>query len=709
MRLYLTLCLLYLTTFAWAQYPNWTSYQMLEQVNTVLELEDELWVGTDVGIYIINKSDYSIQNLNKVNSELPSNAIEDIIYDEENQMIFIGTYDVALGYWANDSWSGLDYPEEFAATGDDILTYCVEIDNNGNILAGTSVGLLVYDGEDWTKFSQEEGLNLIFGVWDMDKEENGDILVSANVLFRWNGDTLSQISPSLDGPFEEQLFAYGDSDVFKEEDGTIWFFPDHGKVGALRDTAWSIYTNPTFHGSPKQVFQTEDETLWFLDRNAQFHYFDGETWQQDSMPIENLSEMGIKNLHISEGIQYEFVGADLRIHDTQGVQEYTLKDYPFEGVWFNFQEDFDQNLWIRENYTQLLELSTNEQKILDDVYLFKYDFQPDGKLWIDGGNKIYQELDNGWATFDHNNSILPETYYIRTFTVDANGGLWLGLYEDGLYHYDGTDWKRYTNYVFSNFYFIDAVADNQGGIYISMWETNLGSKLYYFDGNDFEEIFEDQSFLNSPNLYFDHGSEKLWLNTYETFYSWDGQELVAQERPQELEEEDIIRHFFTRGDLIFMSSNEKLFIFNGEEWEVFTKENAPLSGDYISGIGLDKMGRLWMTQPQMQNATVLVYQTNLSTSTNEIPSSTEKQFALVYPTITKGMTTLELDLPEANKEAIIRIFNTQGQLLHQKILGNLGSGLHTELLDLSIFRNKGLYWLEVQVGQQKSTHTLILK
>jgi ligand-binding sensor domain-containing protein len=698
-----------MTTFGLAQYPDWTSYQMLEQVNTVLELEEEIWVGTDVGIYIINKTDYSLQHLNKINSELPSNAIEDIIYNEENQMIFIGTYDVALGYWANDSWSGLDYPEEFASVGNDILTYCIEIDNNGNILAGTSEGLLVYDGEEWTKFSQDEGLNLLFGVWDMEKEEDGNVLVSGNVLFRWDGDTINQVSPPLDGPFEQQLFAYGDSEVFKEKDGTIWFFPDHGKVGAYRDTTWSIYDNPTFHGIPKKVFQTEDSTLWLLDRNAQFHYFDGEAWQEGVVPFEGLSEMGIKTLHLSDDVQYEFVGSDLRIHDTQGIQEFTLGDYPFEGVWFNFQEDFDQNLWVRESYTQLLELSTNEQKIVDNAYLFKYDFQPDGKLWLDGGNKIYQELDNGWATFDHTNSILPETYVIRTFTVDANGGLWLGLYEEGLYHYDGTDWKRYTSYVFSNFYFIDAVADHQGGIYLSMWNSDLGNKLYYFYGDDYEEVFENQSFESGPLFYYDHTAERLWLNSYYNIYSWDGQELTQLELPQELDENELIRHFFARGEQLFMSSTERLFIFDGEDWTIFTKENSPLSGAYISGIGLDKEGRLWMTQPQTQNATVLVYQTNFSTALDEVPTANEEQFSLVYPTINTGTATLELDLPEATNDVVISVFNAQGQLLRQQRLGKLSSSKSTEALDLSFLKNKGLYWLEVQAGQRKSTHTIILK
>ena len=101
--------------------------------------------------------------------------------------------------------------------------------------------------------------------------------------------------------------------------------------------------------------------------------------------------------------------------------------------------------------------------------------------------------------------------------------------------------------------------------------------------------------------------------------------------------------------------------------------------------------------------------TNFSTALEEVPTANEEQFSLVYPTINTGAATLELDLTEAASEVMLSIFNAQGQLLRQQRLGKLSSGKSAEALDLSFLKNKGLYWLEIQAGQKKNTHAIILK
>ena len=79
----------------------------------------------------------------------------------------------------------------------------------------------------------------------------------------------------------------------------------------------------------------------------------------------------------------------------------------------------------------------------------------------------------------------------------------------------------------------------------------------------------------------------------------------------------------------------------------------------------------------------------------------------IYPNPAVGNTTVELSVVNAGN-AVVKIYDISGKLVHTEGLGYLGEGLHQYSLDCSKFKH-GMYLVNINFGSQTATSKLIVR
>lgn len=98
------LVLMSLLTSAFPQNPEWMQYTCVEDILALAEGGGYIWVGTDVGLYSVNKATGESVCYNNANSGLPHNIINTIAI-EDNGDIWIGTHGGGFAKYSNNSWT----------------------------------------------------------------------------------------------------------------------------------------------------------------------------------------------------------------------------------------------------------------------------------------------------------------------------------------------------------------------------------------------------------------------------------------------------------------------------------------------------------------------------------------------------------------------------------------------------------------------------
>lgn len=693
-----------------AQPGTWRSYPIPSRVNDLIERDGRLWAATDAGIFQISLATGEVEgHLTKANAGLPSNEVEAFAVHPETHVPFIGTYDLALAFLTpSGQWQRIEFPDFVTAQAQDnmVLTYCMEFDHQGRLWVGTNVGLLRYDTDGWTHYTPSGSNAFLGSVWSMSKDENGDILAASHVVYRVEDDIPHLFSPSPAEAGNFQLFSYGDAELFSASNGDVYFFTDIGRIGRYRDGSWDVY-NPseelmTGHRAPLSVYELPGGTLaaYYKDANS-FAYFDGEEWTVE--PLQ--SETPLTGAYVHENAELRFTTNQVLLHREGNVIAQPLYSYPVAGPVNLFKPDCHDQLWAYDGSDILRNLDTG------DTLHCRYNgqnfqpgqlaFTPQGDVWTIAWVNLYHRSAGGeWELWNHANSPLPQKSLTR-MTTDALGRVWVFVHTEGLYRFDGQEWKHYTQPVFSS-QFMYALTPGAGGdIWFSSSTSGQPLTVGRFDGESLQTFTAANSGFNldyALSLAYDAGTNRLWAggNTDRAQY-YDGNTWHTEYFPLQAAGHEWIRHIQVRDGYAVMASSNRVLLFTDDGWEEFNTANSPLSSGQIYAIGLDAGNALWISHNQP--AGIDIYETGLlSTGTRDLESEARAALAL-YPNPVQEALFLSLNCPADASQARLRIFGADGRLVSEQSEALTPGACQIELNVAGLL--PGLYMVLVEMGRER--------
>ena len=84
-----------------------------------------------------------------------------------------------------------------------------------------------------------------------------------------------------------------------------------------------------------------------------------------------------------------------------------------------------------------------------------------------------------------------------------------------------------------------------------------------------------------------------------------------------------------------------------------------------------------------------------------------ENFMKVYPNPAVDMANVELGVINAGN-AVVKIYDISGKLVHTENLGYLNQGMHRYTLDCKKF-NHGMYLVNINIGSESATSKLIVR
>lgn len=682
---------------------SWTSYFKQSRVNDFYEEENQVWVATDAGVFIINKAEHTVEHWTAFNAGLPSNHVEKIARHPETGQMFIGTYDVGIALKSPEGWLPLPYPEEFTEN-PNLLTFCFDWDSQGRLWVGTNQGLLRYEDEEWTVVAQEGPTEFLFQVWQMERDPDGNLLLAGNTLVKVTEDSLSLLTP-VDFTGQESLFSYGSAHLEVQENGVIWYFTDIGTVGRFEGDSLKIFSsidqeNPVAFNQIQFVTEDDSGNLWAYLEGWGFYRYTTD-WEAVSFG-EEVDEAAVLGLHfLDEKPLFIYPGeAQFGVLEPEHVE---LVGYPFAGPLSNYQYDWEGNLWLKEGSTQLYQVDQDISYPIvyeGEPWVFNdYTIAPDGSIWFIRGKSVYHQTEMGWEVFDPTNSTLPDTYGYRHIVSGSDGKIWIQVYNKGIYYYDGMAWDHYHLPVPADNYVASMVAATDGSIWVASWDNYVGNRIIRITTNDYKIYKESDIGIEEAyvrELFYESENNRLWLATGQgELYTFEAGNWALSPISVDQDEFGLVNGVMVKnGLLVLHSSTARVGLYQDENWTVFHPHNAPLTYDAIADVGLDQTGQLWISHFGDRGA-VEIYESGVVISDAEQIDPGYDLSISPNPAVDFIRLQFEEDLP--SQPVVGRVYTANGQLntTFQIEPYALQSGVQVSLEHLT----PGLYYLQLNIGQ----------
>jgi len=382
-------------------FSNWTHFstnnglpenrfrQLIEDANGCL-----LAITIDKGIYRYNGLQFTPL---EINDKLPSLFIQCVVKDKKGRLWIACNY---AGIWIYDH--GVLYPfrfNELFKKQHFVTMYCDE--KNHLWINVDKIGLFVYNGESCENLTSKYNLPQNNVIQISQKDDTSMYLLYMNSgLFKLNFKQNVELEPVFQS--DDYILSF-----VVRNNGDIWLIVRLKGIIQLSENSQSLILNTydfADHAWEKFLYEDRNQRVWFTTSNNIYCFHAGKL---NSTAINNIGnstpfEDRFNNMWFAtnHGI-YKFVQSDLKSWDI-----------PYKG--------------IRNSSNQI---STN----------FLYQDQ-EGILWFaDQNNKLYFFKNDIVTEFDFPDSLDKER--VTKIIQDQSGIYYFAFYEQGIYSWDGFDFK----------------------------------------------------------------------------------------------------------------------------------------------------------------------------------------------------------------------------------------------------------------------------
>jgi ligand-binding sensor domain-containing protein/signal transduction histidine kinase len=427
--------------------------------------------------------------------------------------------------------------------------------HDGYIWLGTPVGLVRFDGVQFTLFDKSNTANIKNNnITELFEDRKGTLWIgSEGGLYQLNDGefTLYTVKDGLSSNYIRS--------IYEDKEGSLWIGTYGGGANRLRDGKFTFYTT---------------------QEGLSYDY------------VMSICEDREGNLWI--GTQ----GRGLNRLKDGKITTYTTQDGLSNDVVMSVYEDREGNLWIGTygggvnklqdgkftSYTTSEGLSHNSViSIVEDK---------DGNLWIstDGGG-VSRLKDGKFSTFTTKDGL--SNNIVRSIFEDREGSLWIGTYGGGLNRLRDGKFTTYTSKEgLSGELVMSVYKDTEGILWLG---TSVGGINRFKDGKFTAYTTKEGLSHNIVTSIYEDRNETLWIGTLGGGINRfkDGK-FTTYARKEGLHN-PYIRSLCTSkdGSLWIGTHGSGLFCMNDEKFTNYTVEDG-LSNGIIWSIYEDRKGSLWV-------------------------------------------------------------------------------------------------------------------
>jgi ligand-binding sensor domain-containing protein len=672
----------------------WENMVVPEQVNDVLETSSTIWMATNGGLVAVDKQSKAVSQFTKTNGGLPSNRVEGVAIDNSGNL-WIGTYSMNLAKYNGTSWTSVPYPTSFPST---IKTHSIRFDQNNVLWAGTSHGLVKYDGTNWDLFNvSSTGVNFFFDAWDIEIDAQGNIYTVSSNVIRFNGTTWEDISTS-------GISSYGGAHTEMLSNGTFVFGNLAGNIVALYDTAWTVYKSsngdfPT--GGVKAISADANGNLYIAIKGHGVFKLQNGVWVAQTLPSSSLDALNLSsmfadsnnNLWLANKSKFVKINSNNTTENidinTTPLQSNTVTKtyhkgndvYVLEGKNLNYYKDNVGWSTLTVPYSSV-QLNSNLSGIA---------VKENGHFWCANyGGTLSSWNGQSWSHFSYLNSSLPICNINDLAWDEASQTLWLAT-SAGLIKYKNQQFSIYdTNNTMLNNNDIKNIQLVNGSIYLSAREY-----VYKLTGTTWTNLTPTAldyvvGFLvdNAENIWIGHWTKGVLKYENST---WTSISDLQDARVTTIKEDNNGNYYFgtlTQGVIYFDST-----------WTNLNEDNSKLSDNEINHLSIDGDNNLWIST---EVGGVTIYRPSAPVSDEELEIVTATNFS-VFPNPIVEQATIEFTLNNSQNVAL-GIYDINGRLLKTIIPNeNRPAGKATVNFSKGELAS-GIYFIKLELAN--SIHTI---
>jgi len=588
------------------QYPlddwngEWKQYTYGGNIRSMAAIGDEMWIGTEGGLVVLDQATGHTTLYNTLNSALPRNDIRAIAADKDGA-VWIGTGNGLMRM--DDTGETVYTPENSELPG-----YAIEMiktDANGIVWVGArspTVGLVKIDGDEWDVFTTDNsGLpsSHYISAIAIDDENSKWIATHGGGLARFDG-TDWEVYHRLNSPLQSDFVRAVEIDG----SGNVWV-AEWERLLKYDGSTWELYISEDSDlpdPLPHVVTIDGKDNLW-IGTSFGLAKYDGHEWTALDADQSLIYYSGINTIVIDDyGSKWIGTAESLVKYDDQDWMSYEtsfsgLPDNNIHGL----TVDGGGRTWmatsgglVRFNGMDWF-VYDHENSDLPDFSVSSVAFDRDGNKWV-GALGLLKYDGVAWTHYTSDNSGLPANN-ISSITIDNENSIWAGTYSSGLVKYDGQAWTVYdtTNSDIPGDNIRAVAIDDSGHVWVGMWHGGLAE----FNGTDWfiHEITLRHGFI-SPRVYsiaFDLSGD-MWVTTENELVRYDGTECTAYDfrspgisdrgRPVAIDRSENKWVGTQGGGLAVLDDSG--------EWTVYDTRNSGLPGNTIISLAVDESDNIWI-------------------------------------------------------------------------------------------------------------------
>jgi len=468
---------------------------------------------------------------------------------------------------------------------------CMLEDSHGNLWFGTWDGLVKYDGETITVYTEKEGL-LMNNVLSLHEDSRGKIWIGTwNGVCIYDGETFAFFRATRSGMNTVLT-------IMEDSHGNLWFGTRENGVGMYNGETLTHITQKDGLSSNWVPFILEDSkgNMWFSTMDKGVCMYNGKSFTYFT---ENEGLINNKVWALEEdrngNIWFGTDGGGVCMFDGKSFTHYTMKDGLSNDDVRSIMEDSQGNLWFgtysggvtkfnKETFTHFTKneglSGTGVLSIMEDSY---------GNIWFGtwgGGVSMYSG--EALAYFTASNDL--STIRVGKILEDSQGNFWFSSRHGGITMYNGEYFMHYTeNEGLLNYDVRSIMEDSHGNLWIG---TSGG--LCMFDGINFYHFTQKEGLpANTVAGLLEDSQGTLWMYTYnEGVLTYDGKTFTNFSTKTGLHR--YVRHMLedSQGNLWFGTRGGGASKYDGESFTNFGTRKG-LRDNHVRSILEDSQGNFW--------------------------------------------------------------------------------------------------------------------
>lgn len=620
---------------------NWKTYTSFNSVTNIIEIDNELWVGTKGGIIIYDTAGKQLRTFTTANGLLDV-SVSSLFYDSLSKSVFVGFDNGIIDVFRNNEWKHItdifdaskQYPNR------KINTFLTREDT---LYVATAFGIVFFDKRTLTPLGQ------------LDKFRELSSLTSVNTIAIWNNE-LYALTPKV-----LMKISLTNRNLLALQIAENWTKVDQSEM--LKTDEFYSQMVP----SPQHLYLASKNTVYRFDG------FNLETIHQSEYDISKIQYVLDMPLFVYSDFTIRFVGGNQDLYfsnNEQGIPigliatAYYTKNTFFVG--------FDNTGFGKVLALNSFNLFQNDGILSNAITSIGIDVS--GTPWLaTGGNPagfgFTYKLEDRWKFYEKVNTPYIRDNVYDNVSVLENGEVWLSSFGVGtiravpsdsgfeLFRYDNTNsplvgaLNSDPNYVITGQTCLDISGNrfvinrysNNGPLFCVLtpnneWKT-FGESIFSADKFDYNEVQIDRFgtfWVKSANRFdqkgilffnynrtFDNKSDDIWGTLNDNFSAnipnpnamavddnsvvWVGTNAglwrisntsaILQDRTptiirSQLLANQTINHIAVDAvNQKWVSTNEGIWVLNEDGTEVvhtMTTSNSPLITNIIATIGIDK-------------------------------------------------------------------------------------------------------------------------